>query len=269
MHYVTHYVFSPLGCDPKRPYTSWDPGRWQFCSDSSVVEPHLAESFAYLLYTSICYKGPIRCVSMQKRLRRRVRAHRRDKEAAWQLSIAVPVTLVREVRWGAIARERGWGMCACNSVCVCVDVCRSKGSRWLSIVLQISWQSTSSWPVGDTRGLSGRCELCSRSALLLSKTSKIELLSDSRGVGVAWIVTLCRTWMHNDAVFKRDRFVLSSSHESSWERNLEQHHDGSYRRCWIEFLTVPRWVLCSCWPPLITLCEGHFSHTINYSIDKS
>lgn len=66
------------------------------------------------------------------------------------------------VKWG---REReGWGMCACKCVPVCLRVrvcmyvCRSKGSRWLSIVLQISWQSTSSWPVGDTRGLSGRCD---------------------------------------------------------------------------------------------------------------
>lgn len=45
-------------------------GADNFCSDSSVVEPHLVESFAYLLYSSICYSGPIKCDSMQKHLRR-------------------------------------------------------------------------------------------------------------------------------------------------------------------------------------------------------
>lgn len=34
----------------------------------------------------------------------------------------------------------------------------AEGSRGTSIVLQISCQSTSRWPVGDARGLSGRCE---------------------------------------------------------------------------------------------------------------
>lgn len=50
-------------------------GADSFCSDSSVVESHLVESFAYLLYTSICYTGPIKCVSMQKHPRRHTHTH--------------------------------------------------------------------------------------------------------------------------------------------------------------------------------------------------
>lgn len=57
-------------------------------------------------------------------------------------------------RGGSLPRyARVWG---CAFVYVCI--CRSGGSRWLSVVLQISCPSTSSWPVGDTCGLSGRCD---------------------------------------------------------------------------------------------------------------
>lgn len=143
---------TPLGCDPKHLYTSWVSGHWQFCSDSSVAESHLAESLAYLLYTSICYAGPIKCVLMQERLRRHIHTH---SNRTW-----------RQVgSWAFHPCHFGkWREAACVCLCVlftcsCVDVCRSKGCRWLSFVLQMSWQSTSSRPVGDTRGLSGRCKL--------------------------------------------------------------------------------------------------------------
>lgn len=43
-------------------------GADNFCSDSSAVDAHLAEGSAYLLYTSICYTGQIKCVLMQKSL---------------------------------------------------------------------------------------------------------------------------------------------------------------------------------------------------------
>ena len=147
------------------PKTSLHLMSWQFCSDSSVVQAHLAESFAYLLYTSICYTGPIKCVLMPKRLCQHVHLYTnrtRRCRGSW-----ASTSLWSEVRQGSAERERGqgWGtrVPGCTQVCLCVYVgyvqCVGvEGSRWLSIVLQISCQSTSSWPVGDTRGMSGRCE---------------------------------------------------------------------------------------------------------------
>lgn len=177
-------------------------GADSFCSESSVVESHLVESFAYLLYTSICYTGPIKCVSMQKHPRRHTHTHTHvTRKTARQLSVAVPVTLVSEV-----SRERA-EVCVCVSfVYMCVDVCRCKGGGRLSIVLQISWQSTSSWPAGDTRGLSGRCELLLPLHVAFVKKNKQNwaFKRRRRRAGRFWIVTLRRTWTHNDAAFRNE-----------------------------------------------------------------
>ena len=136
------------------------------CTPASVMRARL----------SVC-----RCKSTYADTHTHTHTHKKNMEKARQLSIAVPVTLVSEV-----SRERA-EVCVCVSfVYMCVDVCWSKGGGRLSIVLQISWQSTSSWPAGGTRGLSGRCELCCRSMLLLSKTSRIELSNGGGGVRVAF-----------------------------------------------------------------------------------
>lgn len=116
-----------------------------FCSDSSAVEAHLAERVSYLLYTSICYTGLIKCVLMQEYAHTHTRTQTPNVEGAQLLSITVPVTLESEV-----SLRRGGG------ACVCLQQQRVAGDCF--IVLQISCQSTYSWPVGDIRGLSGRCE---------------------------------------------------------------------------------------------------------------
>lgn len=146
------------------------------------------------------------------------------RKTARQLSVAVPVTLVSEV-----SRERA-EVCVCVSfVYMCVDVCRCKGGGRLSIVLQISWQSTSSWPAGDTRGLSGRCELLLPLHVAFVKKKQAELSFQTAAEACGSLLN-SHSAPHLNAQWcrfsKRDWLALSSSHEESWERNLGQHRDG-------------------------------------------
>lgn len=85
----------------------------------------------------------------------------------------------------------------------------TEGSRWTSIVLQISCQSTSRWPVGDARGLSGRCErfesFVGAPCLLLSKKkkkAKLRFWTIAEASGLLLNSHSSSTWTHNDAVFK-------------------------------------------------------------------
>ena len=88
-------------------------GADNFCSDSSVVESHLVERFAYLLYTSICYAGPIKCVSMQKHLRRHTHTHTHTQKKHGESSAAEHRRPCHFGKWSE--QGEGWGMC----VCVC------------------------------------------------------------------------------------------------------------------------------------------------------
>lgn len=148
----------PLGCDPKHLSTSWVPGLWQFCSDSTVAEAHLAAS----LHTCCILASVIRArlsVCWCKSSSASTCTHTLTDSLAPELCHCCHVGKWSEA--GTPSKER-WEpaeVYACERVhlftCVYVGV---ESSRWLSVVLQISCPSTSSWPLGDTCGLSGRCD---------------------------------------------------------------------------------------------------------------
>ena len=134
MRYVTPTPPTPpTGCDPKHLHPKWIPGCWQFCSDSNVVEAHLAKSSAYLLYTSICYTGPLKGVNMLKRLCQYVHKHRQNTDRGnWGLT-SLSLWHVTWSREGLKERRERAEVCVCwcKHVSVCVFVCRSDDSLLL------------------------------------------------------------------------------------------------------------------------------------------
>lgn len=131
---------------------------------TAVLPSHTwPRAFAYLLYTSICYTGSIKCISMQKHPRWCLNTH--TYTHSW-----ASLSLWR-VMWGSDGRiERRRPRYTPRPLFTCLEMyigARTAGD-WC-IVLQISWLSTSRWPLGEIRGLSGRCKLYSCSSSLLSK----------------------------------------------------------------------------------------------------
>ena len=104
--------FGPRGYDPTHFRTSWVPGCWPFCSDSSVVEAHLAEMFAFSPYTSICYTAELTvfcCRSSYDDTCSHMHREQGDSPGSWS-----PPFLSLRCKWCNVR--------VCFDMCLCVRV---------------------------------------------------------------------------------------------------------------------------------------------------